>query len=131
MAFLYQVKKTPCYDVNGYEFYPVRNYDMNSDDWMWVPEEFESVFQEKGPFVQPLISPEGIMTGYAYLVKPQVSQESLIGVVQEIVQQGYISTDTKGNGYVSKFLKILNPEPATAEVTEEEIPESEIVKETL
>lgn len=131
MAFLYQVKKTPCYDVNGYEFYPVRNYDMNSDDWMWVPEEFESVFQEKGPFVQPLISPEGIMTGYAYLVKPQVSQESLIGVVQEIVQQGYISTDTKGNGYVSKFLKILNPEPATEEVTEEEIPESEIVKETL
>lgn len=33
------------------------------------------------------------MTGYAYLVKPQVSQELLIGVVQEIVQQGYISTD--------------------------------------
>lgn len=131
MAFLYQVKKTPCYDVNGYEFYPVRNYDMNSDDWMWVPEEFESVFQEKGPFVQPLISPEGIMTGYAYLVKPQVSQELLIGVVQEIVQQGYISTDTKGNGYVSEFLKILHPEPATEEVTEEEIPESEIVKETL
>lgn len=47
-AFLYQVKKTPCYDVNGYEFYPVRNYDMNSDDWIWVPEEFESAFQEKG-----------------------------------------------------------------------------------
>ena len=48
MAFLYQVKKTLCYDVNGYGFYPVRNYDMNSDDWMWVSEEFESVFQEKG-----------------------------------------------------------------------------------
>ena len=77
----------------GYEFYPVRNYDMNSDDWMWAPEEFESVFQEKGPFVQPLVSPEGIMTGYAYLLKPQISQELLMGVVQEIVQQGYISTD--------------------------------------
>lgn len=127
MAFLYQVKKTPCYDVNGYEFYPVRNYDMNSDDWMWVPEEFESVFQEKGPFVQPLISPEGIMTGYAYLVKPQVSQELLIGVVQEIVQQGYISTDTKGNGYVSEFLKILNPEP----ISEEQSSESENTEENL
>lgn len=70
------------------------------------------------------------MTGYAYLVNPQVSQELLIGVVQEIDQQG-TSVRSKGNGYILEFLKILSPEPATEEVTEEEIPESEIAKETL
>lgn len=135
MAFLYQVKKDPCYDLNGYEFYPVCNYDMNSDGWSWVPEEFESVFAEKGPFVKPLISPDGIITGYSYLLKPQVSQELMIGVLSEIVQGGYIATTTAETGsesFIEKFLEILNPTPEeeNEENSSDEV-ESDSVDETV
>lgn len=114
MARQLQVRKVPCYDVNGYEFYPIRNYDMHSDDWFWVPEEYESVFAEKGPFVKPELSEDGAMIGYSYLLKPQVSQELMIGVLSEIVQGGYIATTTAETGsdsFIAKFLEILNPTP--------------------
>ena len=64
-----QVKKTPCYDESGYEFYPVRNYDSHSDDWMWVPEEYEEVFSEKSPFVKPELNDNGEMIGFSYVEK--------------------------------------------------------------
>ena len=123
MAKQVQVRKIPCYDVDGYEFYPIRNYDMHSDDWFWVPEEYESVFIEKGPFVRPEFSADGTMIGYSYLLKPQVSQELMIGVLSEIVQGGYVATTTAETGSesaIAKFLEILNPTPVEEVVEENE-----------
>lgn len=109
MSLSLQVKKTPCYDASGYEFYPVKNYDMNSSDWMWIPEEFESVFSEKGPFVKPAINSEGIMTGYSYVEKPLISQELLIGVVAELVEKGIVTLDAEGTPYISEMMSLLHP----------------------
>lgn len=135
MARQLQVRKVPCYDVNGYEFYPIRNYDMHSDDWFWVPEEYESVFAEKGPFVKPELSADGTMVGYSYLLKPQVSQELMIGVLSEIVQGRYIATTTAETGsesFIKKFLEILNPTPEeeNEENSSDEV-ESDSVDETV
>ena len=83
---------------------------MNSDDWMWVPEEFESVFTEKGPFVKPAINSDGEMIGYSYLSQPKVSQELLIEVVSELVSNGAMALNADETHCISELLKILNPE---------------------
>ena len=109
MANALQVKKTPCYDESGYEFYPVRNYDSHSDDWMWIPEEYEEVFSEKSPFVKPELNDKGEMIGFSYVEKPLISQELLIGVVTEIVENGVSTLSEESMPCISEFLKILHP----------------------
>lgn len=105
----YQVKKTPCYNSDGTEFYPIRNYETDDPDWVWIPGNHVEFFLNNAPYICPSFM-NGQIIGGTYVQKPKVSQELLIGVVSELVSNGAVALNTDETPYISELLKILNLE---------------------